>query len=110
MPAVNFAECAGDERSGDDTAVDKQIVNLESIGTPIVAGSVERANLAGEVALETTDAGEQTSQREEKCHVESHQKMSGRHEQRADRDRPGASEQTIGDQAAGDRGQINETG
>jgi len=37
VPAHLFAECAGDERSGDDSAVDEQIVNLESIGAPVVA-------------------------------------------------------------------------
>ena len=38
MPAINFAERAGDERRGNDTAVDEQVVNLESIGAPVVAG------------------------------------------------------------------------
>ncbi len=70
----------------------------------------KRADLAGEVALETTDAGEQTSQREKKRHIERHQKMPGRHEQRADRDGAGASEETVGDQSAGDRREINQTG
>src|SRR5205823_5406135 len=61
MPAHLFAERTGDERRGDDSAVDEQIVNLESIGAPVVAGWVQGAYLAGKVALETTDAREQTS-------------------------------------------------
>ena len=51
VPAIHFAERAGDERRGDDTAVDEQIVNLEGISAPIVAGGIKRADLAGEVAL-----------------------------------------------------------
>ena len=46
---------------GNDSAVDEQVVNLESIGAPIVAVWIQGAHLAGKVALETTDAGEQTS-------------------------------------------------
>ena len=61
MPPHLFAERAGDERRGNDSAVDEQIVNLESIGAPIVAGWIQGAYLAGKVPLETTDAGEQTS-------------------------------------------------
>jgi hypothetical protein len=37
MPAHLFAERAGDERGGNDSAVDEQVVNLEGIGTPVVA-------------------------------------------------------------------------
>ena len=46
----------------------------------IVAGGVKRADLTGEVALETTDPGEQTGEREQKRDVERHQKMTGGHE------------------------------
>jgi len=53
MPAHLFAQCSGNERRDDNAAVDEQVVNLKSIGTPIVTGWVKRANLAGEVALET---------------------------------------------------------
>ena len=79
MPAVNFAERSGDQRGDDDTAVDEQVVNLKSVGAPVVGRGVKRADLAGEVAFETTDAGEETRQREQKCHIERHQKMAGRH-------------------------------
>src|SRR5438552_6112701 len=109
MPAVHFAERAGDERRGDYAAVDKQIVNLESVRAPVVARRVQPADLAGEVSLETTNAGEQTEQRQEEAEVERHQKMSGRHEQRADYDCACASENTVGDQSAADRREINET-
>ncbi len=57
VPPHLFAERAGDERRGNDSAVDEQIVNLESIGAPIVAGWIQGAYLAGKVSLETTDAG-----------------------------------------------------
>src|ERR1700736_2286095 len=110
MPAVNFAERTGDERRRDDAAVDKQIINLKSIGAPVVAGGVERADLAGKVSLETANAEEETSQRDEEREIERHQKMSGGHEQRADCDRAGASEDAVGNQSAADRREINETG
>src|SRR5947207_1870714 len=54
MPAHLLAQCAGNERRDDNAAVDKQIITLKSIGASIVTGRVKRANLAGEVALETT--------------------------------------------------------
>ena len=110
VPAINFAECSGNQRRGDDSAVDKDVVNLEGIGAAIVAGGVKRADLTGEIAFKTTDAAKQTSQREEKRHIERHQEMSGRHQQRADGDCAGASEPTIRDQSAGDRREINQTG
>src|SRR5438445_6413931 len=97
MPAVNFAECTSDQRRCDYSSIDKYVVDLESVRTPVVAGCVERAHLAGEVSLETTDAGEQTEQCEEEGHVERHEKMSGRHEQRTDGDRARASEHAVGD-------------
>ncbi len=37
MPAYFFAEGAGNERRGDDSAIDEEIVNLESVGAPVVA-------------------------------------------------------------------------
>jgi hypothetical protein len=110
MPAVNFAERASDERRGDYTSVDKYVINLERIRTPVVAGGVERADLAGEVSLETAYAREQASQRGEECHVERHQKMPSRHEQRADCDCACASKHTVRDQSATDRREINEPG
>jgi len=35
MPIHLFAERSGDERRGDDSAVDEQVVNLERIGAPV---------------------------------------------------------------------------
>src|SRR6266516_7140330 len=110
MPAVNFPERSGDEWRGDDAAVDKQIINLKRVGTPVVARCVQRADLTGEVSLETTNAGKQTEQRQEERYVEGHQKMSGRHEQGADCDCACAPEHTVGDQSTANRCEINETG
>src|ERR1700693_3400893 len=109
MPAVNFPERSGDERRCDDAAIDKQIINLKRIRAPVITCCIQRADLAGEGSLETTNAGEQTEEREEERYVEGHQKMPGCHEQRADRDCAGASEHTVGDQSAADRREINET-
>src|SRR5207249_4986851 len=89
---------------------DEDVINLRRVRAAVIAGWIKRADLAGEVSLKTTDAGEQTSEREKKTEVERHQKMSGRHEKRADGDGPGSSEDAIGDQAASDRCEINETG
>ncbi|HEV2044966.1 MAG TPA: hypothetical protein VGQ95_00030 [Chthoniobacterales bacterium] len=72
MPAVNFTECAGDQWRDDDAAVNEQIINLKSVGAPVVGGGVKRAYLAGEVALETTDTGKETGQREQEGHIERH--------------------------------------
>src|SRR5438309_9613001 len=74
MPAVNFAECASDQRRCDYSSIDKYVVDLESVRAPIVPRCVQRADLAGEVSFEATDSGEKTSQRGEECHVERHQK------------------------------------
>ncbi len=110
MPAINFAECASNQRRGDHSGIDKYVVNLKSVSAPVVTRCIQRTDLAGEVSLETTNAGEQTSQRGEERHVERHQKMSGRHEQCADRDCAGAAERTVGDQSAANRRKINQTG
>src|SRR5450432_1971815 len=96
MPAVDFAESAGDQRRGDNTAVDEQIVNLERIGAPVVVDGVKRADLAGEVSFETTNAEEKTSECDKEGEIKRHQKVPGRHEQRADSDGAGAPEQAIG--------------
>src|SRR5207248_10712182 len=80
MPAVNFAECTSDQRRCDYSSIDKYVVDLESVRTPVDAGCVQRADLAGEVSFEATNAGEKTSQRDEESNVERHQKMSGRQE------------------------------
>src|SRR5436190_10518946 len=109
MPAVNLAECASDQRRCDYSSIDKYVVDLESVRASVVARCVQRADLAGEISLETTNAGEQTEQREEERHVERHQKMSGRHEQRTDCDCACASQHTVGNQSAADRREINET-
>ena len=72
-------------------------INLESISAPVVGSRVQSAHLAGEVAFETTDAEEQTSQRQQKSYVERHQKMSGGHEQCADDNGASAPEQAVGE-------------
>src|ERR1700704_3516292 len=100
MPAIDFPERTGDQRRGDYAAIDKQIVNLKSVRAPVVARCIKRADLAGEVSLETTNAGQQTRQRDKECKVERHQKMPGCHEQRTDCDCACASEHTVGDQSA----------
>src|SRR5436190_13683393 len=110
MPAVNFAECASDQRRCDYSSIDKYVVDLESVRAPVVARCVQRADLAGEVSFEATNAGEKTSQRGEEGHVERHQKMSGRHEQCTDGDCACASQHTVGDQSAADWREINEPG
>ena len=63
MPAVHLAEGAGDQRCGDDGAVDEQKVDLERIGAPQIARRVERPDLAGDVALEAADP----SQKAQEC-------------------------------------------
>src|ERR1700732_2569851 len=65
MPAINFAECASNQRRGDHSGIDKYVVNLKSVSAPVVTRCIQRTDLAGEVSLETTNAGEQTSQRGE---------------------------------------------
>src|SRR5438309_8147191 len=73
MPAENFAECASDQRRCDYASIDKYVVDLKRVRASIVTRCVQSADLAGEVSLETTNAGEQTEQREEERYVERHQ-------------------------------------
>src|SRR5207248_2102612 len=56
MPTHLFAESPGDERRGNDSAVDEEVVNLERIRAPIIAGWIQGAHLAGKVSLKTTNA------------------------------------------------------
>src|SRR5438477_566601 len=85
MPSHFFAERSGDQRGRDDSAIDEDVINLERVRAAVVAGGVEPADLAREVSLKTTDPSEQTSQRDEKRHIECHQEMAHCHERRADR-------------------------
>src|SRR5207248_4463863 len=55
MPTHLFAESPGDERRGNDSAVDEEVVNLERIRAPIIAGWIQGAHLAGKVSLKTTN-------------------------------------------------------
>ncbi len=59
MPAIQLAERASDQRCDDDSAIDEQKVDLERIGAPQIARRVERTDLAGDVALEAADAGQE---------------------------------------------------
>ena len=54
-PTVHFAERAGDERRNNHAGINEDVINLKRVRAPIVARGVERADLAGEVSLETTD-------------------------------------------------------
>ncbi len=67
--------------SGDDDArVDEDVINLKRVGASVIAGRVQRADLTGEVSLETTDTDEKTRQRDKKGDVEGYEKLPGRHE------------------------------
>ncbi len=80
MPAIHFAERPGDERRDDHARIDEDVLNLERVGATIVASRVQRADLAGKISLETTDADEKARQRDEKGDVESNEKLAGSHE------------------------------
>src|SRR2546423_15253698 len=100
MPPHLLAKRAGDERRRDHSAINEQIINLESVRPAVIAGGVEGTDLAGEVAFETANAGEQTNQREQKAEVKGHEKMSGRHEQRSDGDGARSPKDAVGQQTA----------
>ena len=106
----NFAERANDERRGDDAGIDAEVENLEGVGAPEVVGLVERADLAGDVALEHAATEDQTKEREEKCALERHEEMAGRHGERAEQNRAAPAEQAVGEEAAQDRREINAGG
>src|SRR5438552_17130638 len=109
MPSNFLAERSGNQRGRDDSAIDEDVINLERVRAAVVAGGVEPADLAREVSLKTTDPSEQTSQRDEKRHIECHQEMAHCHERRADRNCKSAAEPAISDQAANDRREIDES-
>ena len=110
MPSIHLPERASDQRCQDDGAVDEQIIDLKRVRAPQVAGRVEGAHLAGEIPLEAADSGQQAKERDQERGVEGHQEMAGGHQERADGDRAGPSEPPVGDEAAGDRGQVHEAG
>src|SRR6266700_2092020 len=97
MPSNLFSERSGNERGCDNASIDEDVINLKRVCAAIVAGWVKRADLAGEIAFETTDPGEKTSERDEESHVERHQKMAERHERGSDRDGKSATKPTICD-------------
>src|SRR5260370_27759447 len=97
MPSNFFAERPGNERGCDDAGVDEDVINLKRIRAAIVAGWVKRTDLAGEIAFETTDPGEKTSERDKERHVERHQKMTERPARASERDGKSATTPTISD-------------
>ena len=63
-----------------------------------------------DVGLERAVAEDQQREREQKQRLERHHEMAHRHQHRAENDGAMLSEQAIGDNAAEQRGQINEPG
>jgi hypothetical protein len=107
MPADFLPERPDNERGQDHAGVNPEIENLKGIGAPEIFGFIKRTDLAGDVALEHADTDDQAKKREQKCGLESHQEMPGRHDERAQQNGAAPAEETIGEEAAKDRGEIN---
>jgi hypothetical protein len=73
---------------------------LKRVSASVIAGRVQRADLTGEVSLETTDTDQETCQSDEKGDIEGYKKLASRHEQSADGDRACATEETIRQESA----------
>ena len=110
MPAHGLAQRADDQWRGDDPGVDRQVEDLESVATAQVGRLVERADLAGDVALEHPAAQDQAQQREQEGGVEGHQEVARRHRHRAQYHRAALAQQPVGHEPAKDRGQIDAGG
>src|SRR5438105_43418 len=110
MPANLFAERAGDKRRRNHSGIDEDVINLERVSAAIIAGCVERADLAREISFETTDAHEQAEQREQEGKIERHQEMPNRHERSADGNSARPTEPAVGNHSADDRCEINQSG
>ena len=68
------------ERNGKNVREADAIEDVKRIRAPIIAGCVQGADLACEVSFETTNAGEQTGERERKGDVERHPEMTGEYQ------------------------------
>src|SRR5205085_3846295 len=109
VPPDLFAKRSDDERRQDHAGIDTEIENLKGIGAPEIFRFVKRTDLAGDVPLEHSDPDHEAEKREQERRLECHQKMARRHGERAEQNGAAASEETIGEEAAEDRGEINES-
>ena len=110
MPADLFAQRAADQRREERAEIDADIEDREGAVAPAVAGRIELADLRGNVRLEAAVAENEQQQREQEQALEGHHEMAGGHERGAENDGAALAEQTVGEQAAEDRGEIDEAG
>ncbi len=110
MPAIAFAQSARNQRRGDHADIDRDVEDLECHRAAQVAGAVQFADLAGDIALEQADADHQRDQREQERAFYREQEMAERHHHRARDQRRAAAQPAIGDEPASNRGEIDERG
>ena len=96
-PADFLTKCPGNERRGDDSGVNEDVINLKGIGAAIVAGRIERADLTGEIAFETTDPNQKTHKSEQETCVQTNQELADGHKRRADYNGECSPKPAIGD-------------
>src|SRR5262249_51934536 len=88
---------APEPRSEENRDLHPQKKCLDGESAAGIAGLIEFANLACDVAFEEADARNETGDGENEEVLEGHQEMAEHHEDRADNDRPGPADQTVGD-------------
>jgi hypothetical protein len=100
VPAFSLAERADDKGRRDHTRIDTEIEDLEGVRAPQIGGLVERADLAGDIAIEHARAEDEAEQGEQEARFERHQEVAGRHGDRPDEHGPALAEHPIREQAA----------
>jgi hypothetical protein len=109
VPAIGVAQRAGGERGDERAEIDRAAVDLKSEGAAPIVGGVQFAQLRRQIAAQQPCAEDQKKQRKQEGLVEGHAEMSGRHQQRAERDGTNPPEQAIAQKPAECRCKIDET-
>ena len=110
MPAPGFPERAADQRRQQGTDIDSDVKDRVGEVAPLVAGCVKAADLGHDIGLEGAVGEDEGGERDEEEVLERHHEMPGRHQGGADDHGAALAEHPVGDQAADERGGVNEGG
>ncbi len=109
VPAEPFAQRAADQWGEERAEIDADVEDREGAVSPRIAGRIERADLRRDVRLERAVAEDQHGDGQEEQGLEGHQEVPDRHQRCAEHDGAALAEHAVGEQAAEDRREVNET-
>src|ERR1700761_4050417 len=109
MPGDLLTEEAAYDWRNDHRDLDREHVNLESVGPAQIARCIQITHLRCQIALEETAADQDAAQRNQVGLVECHAEMAHRHGHRTKNHRKGTADESIGDEATEQRREIDQS-